>query len=181
MTVEAIEVLKREHALHRRMLTLLERMARAIDAGTAFPSADVADVLGYFREFVETYHHAKEDRALYPLTLGFGDDDAVEMVGRLVADHQETRDLMHSLTLFWEPGDLRDDERRGFAGLARAYASRMRRHMELEETRLFPRVEATIGDELDQAIADAVKPYAGRRDFAAWQLVAAVLEERWPG
>ena len=54
-----LDVLLDEHALHRRLLAVFERIARSIDAGAAFPAADVAVVLGYLREFVERLHHQK--------------------------------------------------------------------------------------------------------------------------
>jgi hemerythrin-like domain-containing protein len=179
VTSAAIEALRSEHDLHRRMLVLLERMARSVENGEPFPAADMAEVLGFFREFVETFHHAKEDHALYPLALSYGDEADVELVGRLVADHQDTRELLQSLTLFWEPGDLRDEERSGFATLACAYARRMRRHMEIEEVALFPRAERLAQHEIEAAIAEATRGLPARRDLVAWRGVAAMLEERW--
>src|SRR5690606_1190335 len=115
----------------------LDRIAARIDAGAAFPAADVARVLGYFREFGETVHHRREDEYVYALAMAHGDDRLAEAVGRLIADHEETRELLYSLTLFWEPGELLPEERRGFCAMARAYASRLRRHMDREERLLF--------------------------------------------
>jgi hypothetical protein len=53
--------------------------------------------------------------------------------------------------------------------------------MDIEEDWLFPRAEATVNAELDAAIDRSVATYASRRDFSAWSLVVAALEERWPG
>ena len=61
-----VDVLLAEHALHRRMLAVFERIARVVESGAAFPSNDVASVLGYLREFVELVHQRRESRTIYP-------------------------------------------------------------------------------------------------------------------
>ena len=47
---DLIDVLLQEHALHRRMLTVLERIAVFVEHGGTFPSDDVARVVRYLRD-----------------------------------------------------------------------------------------------------------------------------------
>lgn len=179
--IRPVDVLLEEHALHRRMLTVLERIVVPVAAGAPFPASDVARLLRYFREFVEGVHHSKEDRAVYPLALSEADDQLAETVGVLVADHEETRDLLQSLMLFWEPGDLLPQERAGFCRLARTYAARMRRHMALEEKELFPFVAGMPDSEQQRALELFDEVAATRRTATEWTAVAAEFEEHWPG
>ena len=174
-----IDVLLAEHALHRRMLTVLERIAAHVERDGSFPASDVARLLGYFREFVETVHHAKEDGTVYPLVMSFADDSLAETVGELIGDHIETKNLLHSLMLFWEPDDLLAEEREVFAELACRYAKRLRRHMEAEEATLFP-AAASLDPAADaEILARFAAVSTGRSTLAEWAALAAELEEHW--
>ncbi len=180
-SLSTLEVLESEHALTRRMLAVLDAIARGVRSGVGFPSNDVAELIGFFREFVEVEHHAKEDVAVYPLALAEGDDRAAEIVGELVADHAETRELLQSLSLFWEPGELLEEEREGFAALAMAYSRRLRRHMRLEESALFP-FASQLGCLEDQRIVRTMRGLQRRPEGAAhWESLADRLEPRWLG
>jgi hemerythrin-like domain-containing protein len=176
---DPIDVLLNEHALHRRMLSVLERIASFVGSGGRFPSDDVAKVLDYLRDFVESVHHGKEDTAVYPLVLEVSEESVAETVGRLVSDHVATKELLHSLTMFWEPGDLLEPEREGFAQMVRAYTTRMRRHMALEELHLFPNVRRLGERELAAMERRCAEISAGHRDALSWSRVIAALEERW--
>jgi hemerythrin-like domain-containing protein len=179
VTQTPIEVLRREHALTRRMLVLLERLAEHVDAEGEFPASDVAVVLGFFREFVETEHHAKEDACVYPLALLNGGDEEAELVGALVADHDATKELLHSLSLFWEPTGLLEEERRAFCGLARNYARRLDRHMLLEEESLFGLADFMDEAEKARTLAVFEEISAEHRSLESWLGATAELEERW--
>lgn len=143
----AVDVLREEHRMTRRMVGVLRQITNRIGGHGEFPADDVAVVLSYFREFVEHVHHSKESVALYPLAAMDGDDRVAGCVGELIADHDESKMLLHSLTLFWEPSGLLLEEQAAFAQLARTYADRLMRHMECEEETLFPAAEAVPGDD----------------------------------
>lgn len=177
--INPFDALQREHVLHRRVLSVLERIGRWVVAGQPFPADDVAAVLGYLREFLELAHHRKESRALYPLVMEIADDQVAETVGELLATHEETHELLQSLWLFWEPGELTVDERRVFTELARTYIARTRRHLALEELVLFP-VALQI-DQVQRARVEAgfTQAAAGLRGIDDWIPVVADLEERW--
>jgi hemerythrin-like domain-containing protein len=176
---DPIDVLLEEHALHRRTLAVLERIAAALVQGSAFPAGDVATVLDYLRDFIEAVHHGKEDTAVYPLVLEVGEEAIAETIGRLVSDHVATKDLLLSLSMFAEPGDLLDPEREGFCQVVRAYTTRMRRHMALEELHLFPNVRRVPAADLAELGRRCDEIAVGHRDLATWSLVIAELEERW--
>ncbi|MBI5850960.1 MAG: hemerythrin domain-containing protein [Planctomycetes bacterium] len=176
-----VDVLLAEHALHRRLLTVFERIARAVEQGGEFPSSDVAAVLGYLREFVELSHQRREQRTIYPLVMELADDKVAEKVGQMLADHEETTELMQSLWLFWEPGALRPDEIAVFVQLANAYIARLRRHLALEELVLFPPAQNIDEKRRTEMLADLEQHDGVQRDAAAWSAVVAGLEERWIG
>lgn len=160
------------------MLTLLEAMACQVAIGCKFPSADVARVLRYFREYFEPVHHARECADIYPIVLMHGDESESELAGALIREHDDTKMLLHSLVLFWEPEDyLRPEERDAFADLVRTYSRRMRRHMQHEEEALFPaavRVQTT--EEAGQTEIDTERLDPGRARWKHWLTEAKELE-----
>jgi hemerythrin-like domain-containing protein len=180
-TWDPIDELLLEHGLHRRTLAVLERIAQSVERGGTFPRADIARVLGYLREFIEEVHHCKEDQVVYPLVLELGDDDVAEEVGRLLADHDATRDLLASLTMFAESSDPQEQERDGFCQMVRAYVLRMKRHMNLEERHLFPAVRKLNDEQLAEIARGCADAARGQRDASQWASDIAELEEHWIG
>lgn len=174
--------LRDDHALIRRVIVVLRRMAASVELGMHFPAADVAAVAGFLREFAEHQHHSKEESLLLATLAAHGAEDAAEGVGELLRDHEETRELLYTLTLFWEPSHaLTPAEAVAFAQVAQTYTDRLDRHMTSEEARYFPLADRLIpGDEQ----LDLLKQFAtfdeGRRTRAAWSVMVADLEQRWP-
>ncbi len=166
----------REHELTRRMLRVLEQISGRVSLGCRFPADDVAITLTYFREFLEQVHHAKESDHLYPAAMMSGTEDCAESIGSLMASHDDSKMLLHSLTLFWEPGDLLDEERTGFCDLATTYCSRLRQHIEMEEERLFPFADQLEVDEQARLTKEFQSIGAGHRPMSFWQGEAARLE-----
>jgi hemerythrin-like domain-containing protein len=177
--VNATDSLRRDHDLIRRMLVVLGAIADRTAAGLPFPSAAAATVLEFLREFAEHHHHRKESDLLFPaLALHQSSDEAAERVGEVLRDHDETRELLYTLTLFWEPsGLLTAAERVGFAEVARTYRQRLLRHLDAEESSIFPLADALLPDEEQWDVARQLESRdygAGRA--AAWQVELAALE-----
>lgn len=163
-----VDVLRNEHGCTRRMIGVLLAVADRVEAGQRFPADDVAVVLSFFREFVECVHHAKESVVFYPFAAMAGGDAAAESVGELVADHFESKMLLHSLTVFWEPDGLRGEERKAFSELARAYGSRLRRHMDFEERVLFPVATDIPGDDRIRFLEEFETIAASQKPLEFW-------------
>lgn len=179
--VTPVALLKREHATTRRMLDVLLALARRVESGAEFPVDDAAIVLSFFREFVEQVHHRRENLVIYPFAAMVGGEGSAEMVGRLMADHDETKLLMHSLTVFWEPDGLLPDERRSFAEVARTYANRMLKHMEFEERVLFPVAIDIPGDEAIRLVREFDRIGVDRRSCDEWIVELERLERVYAG
>ena len=175
-----IDVLENEHSLVRQGLSVLERIAGHADTGMPFPAADTAILLRFFNEFVEAVHHCKEARHLLPAVASRAGDATVEAAGILIIEHDETRELLHSLMMFWEPvDDLTPAERQGFAETARTYARRMQRHMEIEEGSLFRAARRLIPPD-DLLALDASFGHVDERSSSArWRAKLVDLRSRW--
>jgi hemerythrin-like domain-containing protein len=163
------------------MVRVLGALAARVATGDSIPAADVGSILGFFRDFVEGVHHRKEAEVLYPAALLLGGDTGAEAIGRLVADHDESKMLLHSLWLFWEPNGLRAAERAAFAELARVYASRLGRHMDEEEERLFPIARRIPPDDQLRLVDEFAALGAGARSTEHWEREVGRLERSLGG
>ncbi|MEO0480910.1 MAG: hemerythrin domain-containing protein [Planctomycetota bacterium] len=150
VTENTTSMLLVEHGLCRHALDLLARAAEQVALGLEFPSGCVAELLQFFREF-ERWHHRREDEVVVPLALAHASDQEAEAIGSLIADREASQELLYALMLFWEPADLREEERSGFVDTVRTFADRMRREMQLEERLLYPLADWVSEDEREQA------------------------------
>jgi hemerythrin-like domain-containing protein len=176
-----IECLRIEHRAVRTALRVLLRIADHVACDMPFPAGDCAVLLRFLREYVEGVHNRKEVDHVLPALAVHGDEATVELVGALLGQEQQSRDLLLALILFWEPvAALTAAERAGFVAAARAYASRSLLAMAVEEGRLFPLVERAVpaDDRLDWATAFGTIA-AGRASLQDWQPVLAQLSARW--
>jgi len=176
-----LDQLREEHDLARRALGVLKRVAEHVACGDPFPTTDTATLLRFFHEFVEGVHHAKEADHLFPALALHSDDTVAEAVGLLFGEHDDTRGLLHSLMMFWEPvDDLVPAERDGFAQTARTYAQRLDRHMEIEEQALFgPARHSIPADDRITLMERFEELDRERRGARYWRPIVAELETRW--
>lgn len=152
-----------DHSLARMVASELDDVARIAEAGLPLPARRVLLVIRFFHDFFEGRHHRFENDLLYPAVLEQGSADEVRAAGRLAAAHDETKLLLRMLTLAWEPsGVVAQDEREAFSDLARAFAKRLRKHMEIEELLMFRFAHAPV-----QPDARACAAHAAERD--AWR------------
>lgn len=138
----------------------------------------MAAVARFLREFAEHQHHRKEESLLLATLAAHGADEAAENVGVLLRDHEETRELLYTMTLFWEPiHALTHEEARAFVQVARTYAERIERHMDEEEVRFFPLADRAIpGDEHVDLLERFAEVDVGHPSWQQWNEVIAALE-----
>ena len=172
--------LRREHDLIRRAVAILRSIAESVTAGASFPSDDFAALIRFLRECAEHQHHRKEESLLL-VTLAADADDAAEDVGGLLRDHEETRELVYMLTLFWDPiHDLPAEGRAAFTQVAGTYADRIERHMAHEEANFFPLAERMIpGDEKLDLVREFAAIDHDRPTTEHWAQQLDLLAARW--
>lgn len=176
-----LDSLRSEHALLRKAIVVLERMAAHLAAGHPFPGADCAVVLRFLREFIGGVHMRKESEVVFPAVAMFAGDAAAEQVGQLLMAQEEATELLHSLVLFWEPvQELTGSERACFVEAVRAYCSHMERTLALEEHKAFALAEASVPADDRLAWQSEFAAIAAERPAAA-ALPALLLEveRRW--
>ena len=177
----ATATLRAEHALLREALDALAAVADHVAQGGAFPAADCALLLRFFRDFVGAVHCRKEAEVVLPALAVHGSDAQAELAGELLAAQEEAAHLLHALILFWEPhGNLTPEERASFVQTAGHYRARLLRTADLEDRELLPCVDQVVpaDDRLDWGSSfdalEAVGP-----DAAHWRAQLDPVLSHW--
>lgn len=178
--IHPLDNLRSDHALVARACQALVELAESVRAGGTFPAADAALLLRFLRDFVVAVHMHKESCWLWPAIVMRGDDDAAAAAGEVARLHEEATELIHSLVLFWEPGDLSPPEREGFLTTAQALRDRLERMASIEEGVLFPACETTVPpDDLLDWVEQFRQVERERGQVASWAPKLAATLSHW--
>jgi hemerythrin-like domain-containing protein len=177
-----LDRLRQEHRDHGRLLDILEAELSAFDAAKAPDFEIMAAIADYFLGYPAACHHPKEDlvyRALLarrPDSAGAVDD--IEAEHR--ANAERVRHFAEAVTNVMRDAEI---SREAFDHVVRQFVEAQRRHIDREETSLFPLAAEALNDEdwaaIDGRIADADDPLFGampeerfaslRRDIEEWE------------
>lgn len=135
------DVLRAEHQLILRALTVLEAAADQTDRGAELPDAWWTDAVAWVRGFADRNHHGKEEARLFPAMAKAGVPVDGGPIGVMLAEHDEGRARVRAIER--ERGTARTTTARRFVALLRA-------HIDKEDGVLFHIADAVV-DEVAQA------------------------------
>ena len=154
--MDATASLREDHRTIEMMLPALERMARQFEAGEFVRGYDLARMLEFLREFVDGYHHWKEEQQLFPALEARGVPQDSAPVSELLEEHERGRRCLRVMTAAMaeeigeDPGAEAD-----FAHYAREYLGLLREHTEKEERELWPLAAEALTEEDGTRLAEA--------------------------
>jgi hemerythrin-like domain-containing protein len=137
---DAIDHLKREHETILLSLKILGRFNAAIDSGRTPPRTDLADCVGFLKEFADRCHHGKEENVLFPALVEAGFSDPSGSIEAMISEHLLGRDYVRTMDLATSSGP----DCLTFAYAARQYASLLHHHIQKEDDVLFPMAERAL-------------------------------------
>lgn len=138
-------ILKHEHEIIQLVLGRAEREASAIRAGGVVDTDTVAEMLDFFRTFVDTCHHAKEERLLFPALAGHGMPPGAGPVAVMLAEHEQGRGHVRAAAAALErvrSGETGAAEELG--DQLNAFACLLRNHIFKENNVLFPMADQVL-------------------------------------
>jgi hemerythrin-like domain-containing protein len=146
--LDPTDLLMAEHQLIKGVLRCLEQLAHRCSTDGKLREQPAREAIGFFRDYVERFHHAKEDRALFPLMEDKGLSEEQSLTGDLIADHELGR---FHLTAMEEalPGAAAAEPSAvdRFVRHANDYACMLFRHMRREDDFLFPLADVALSTE----------------------------------
>jgi hemerythrin-like domain-containing protein len=132
-----IEVLRQEHRSIEKLLRVLERELSVFDRGDRPDYEVVLAVIDYFKDYPDSCHHPKEDMIVGKLRAR--DPIAAKAVGDLETQHREgakrLRRVAQAVDRVLSDQDL---TRQTVDDIIRDFIDHERRHMDMEESVVFP-------------------------------------------
>jgi len=149
------EVLREEHVVIEHVLGVLDGMAEHLDEKESVPVKDMDAILEVAVNFADKCHHAKEERALFPLLEKYSPEEGKLLAHRLHGDHEAFRHLMGQMREEVPKVGARDPAAtRMFAKNARTYASLLREHIAQETEKLLPLMDRAIPAKDSERLAE---------------------------
>jgi hemerythrin-like domain-containing protein len=143
------DVLRAEHELILRALTMLSNAALKIERGEIVADDWWNDAIEWLRSFADVNHHMKEENLLFPALEKAGIPNEGGPIGVMLAEHVEGRGLI--ATIERGAGAVR-------VNATRRYVNMLRAHIDKENSVLFVMADGV----LDDAAQDSL-----RRSFQA--------------
>jgi hemerythrin-like domain-containing protein len=149
--MKVVETLKHEHRVIEHGLAVLEAIADRLEREEAVPQERVAALLGFFRDFADGCHHAKEEGLLFPELEAKGMPREEGPIGVMLQEHEQGRALQQQLRTAAER--LEEAEAcRQFVRAAREYSALLREHIRKENGVLFPLAEQMLSEADDEEL-----------------------------
>lgn len=134
----ALESLKLEHELIARALKALDTFAARLDVSGSLDSAALGRFTKFLQEFVELWHHEKEEDILLPTLVrhGFAWDEGP--VARVREDHDQESYLGRVVQqAVAQEAAWSEEDRRHLVAAIRSFTEFERKHIQNEESLLF--------------------------------------------
>lgn len=150
----ATRILRREHESIREALNFAEGLSIKIERGERVPAEVLADVMNFFRLFVDRCHHSKEEEVFFPLLESKGVGTWGGPLGIMLMEHDRARSLIQEMNEAAEAYKV-DGEVAGkkWARAAWDYSGLMQEHFGKEEEVLFRMADNILNLEEQNAIA----------------------------
>lgn len=152
---QAIDDLRHEHSAIISALRVLDRMDDKIERGEKVDGGDMGRLLGFFKEFVDTCHHGKEEGILFPSLAKAGIPENGKPVSELLTEHTQGRKLIKEM----ENAVTRGPDYKAFADAGKEYSAKLRTHIQKETLDLFPTAERTLSQKQLDSLYEAFEQY----------------------
>ena len=140
------EVLRAEHEVILRALTVLERAGRDLAGGKPVPAATIAWLANFFRTFADKCHHAKEETHLFPALEQHGIPREGGPLGVMLMEHEEGRALVRTFAEGDPPTAV---------SAIRRFVVLLRDHIAKENEVLFPMSDQVLPPQEQTALLNA--------------------------
>jgi hemerythrin-like domain-containing protein len=151
--MKCTDLLMQDHKMILRSLDVLQEMARRVESGEQMNINDVRKLLHFLHAFADELHHMKEESALFPELMRTSEPQGAPL-RHMLFEHDQERSLVGGLE-----DALRTKKSMEFVLFATRLASRMRNHIQKEDSILFPIAEALLSKDQDQKVAAEFAKY----------------------
>lgn len=177
-----IEALQDEHQQVLKLVDVMSRLAREIEAGHEFETALLGDIVQFMRIFGEHCHHVKEEKALFSMLEAKGVPANGCPIGALRGEHRRSHVLLDQFEKAF--ADYRSGVEKAPSSLVTPLLSLVelyRHHIWKEEYLLFPMakkvLEATDYETLSEQF-EAIESAIGVDVHHGMEALVGVMEQQ---
>jgi hemerythrin-like domain-containing protein len=175
---------------HRRLAAVIDcfvGVLRDLNSGKSKSAPDfdlLRSIHAYFRSFLYTFHHPKEEEYLFP-SLAERVPALAEVIHRLEAEHTRGLEILDSLDRALEALSIgATDDLSAYLAVAETYQELEWKHMALEERDILPLAQKALvsddWDRLDAVFTDHEDPVFGDKPRAEYESLLTTIVNRAP-
>ena len=161
--MKSIDRLVAEHELIERGLDLLEKCARLLASDQPAPDEFVRWAPGFFAEFADRCHHAKEEDLFFPRLKERGIPEQGGPIGVMLHEHEVGRDCVRRMRDS-SAGDPFDQTQ--FCTAAREFIPLLRQHIVKENQVLFQMAASVLTADDDRDLDARFSEVEQQRDLS---------------
>ena len=156
MAENVTQVMKDEHQLILRMITLVEKNTALLEAGQFRNWQFYLDAVDFIRNYADSFHHSKEEDVLFVELIGNGMPAKSSPIEAMLMEHDEGRAHVKAME---EAAQKALNRETGQIPIivehARGYAALLRGHIDKEDSILYPLAERVLPTEVRERMLDA--------------------------
>ena len=161
--MKSVDRLVKEHVLIERGLNLLEKSVVLIESNQPVPDDFSKWAPGFFSQFADKCHHAKEEDLFFPLLKERGIPEEGGPIGVMLHEHVMGRDCVGRMR---EASEQDDFDGAMFATAAKEFVPLLRQHIFKENNVLFKMAENVLSEADDDAMDDRFTEVEQERELA---------------
>ena len=139
------QVLKDEHEGILTMLGVFEKILGIMASSAPIPAQHLGDILEFFKEFIDTCHHGKEEKFLFPALQAAGIPREGGPISVMLTEHEAGRKYVRQMREIKKKlSDELPEARSEFAETSGLYIDLLRNHIHKENTVLFEMADKVL-------------------------------------
>ena len=174
--MKSVERLIAEHDLIERGLALLEKIVGRIELGEPVPDDFPTWAPGFFSQFADKCHHAKEEDLFFPLLKQRGIPEEGGPIGVMLHEHDVGRDCVRRMR---EASEADAFDGPGFATAAKEFIPLLRQHIFKENNVLFKMAENVLSESEDADVTEKFSEIEKERELVGMHERYAAEIARW--
>jgi hemerythrin-like domain-containing protein len=161
--MKSVDRLVAEHDIIERGLDVLEKAVDRIKSGRPIPDEFPKWAPGFFAQFADKCHHAKEEDLFFPLLKQRGIPEEGGPIGVMLHEHEVGRDCVRRMRAASEADEF---DGATFATAAKEFIPLLRQHIFKENNVLFQMAENVLSEADDADMDEKFSQVEQERDLA---------------
>ncbi len=149
------EMLKNEHRLIERMLSILEKAMNK----EVIDIQNMERIIDFFRNFADRCHHGKEEDMLFPEMERRGIPREGGPIGVMLYEHNEGRNSIKKMQKSLEEIKKGEDKKEEFRQSATFYIELLRQHIFKEDNILFNMADSHLDQKIQEELVEKFEKF----------------------